>query len=116
MIESYSSPLGPHECSSNVCTKLYADSDRDDEVYERDGVEVDAPQSHQSHNIDERHQNGEGQDRGRAPRAEEQSGNQEDCHQGKGEHLACRGDNVGVLVEEDVKDRVREDFCSRSVV
>lgn len=91
-----------------MTAELDSDTQTDHQINQTDGIKTDAPVSHDSHDVDDGQQAGEGNDTACPPRAEENRG--DDCNgdDTEGDELYSDRLDVFVLIKEDVEERVWE--------
>lgn len=95
---------GAHKAPRNVGTELDRDTERDDKVDERDGVEVDAPEAHQPGDVEHGQRARECDDSAGTERVEEGGGDEEDGEKGEREDLEGDADDMGVLRRQGQRD------------
>jgi len=97
-----------------MTAELDSDTETNHQIDQTDGIKTDAPVPHDSHDVDDRQQAGEGNDTACPPRAEKNRG--DDCNgdDTEGNELYSDRLDVFVLIEKDVEKRVWEylDPCS----
>lgn len=102
MVVRKSTPSSAQERPCDVSGELDGDTERDDEVDERDGVEADAPEAHDSHHVEDDEGAGGRHERGRLPGAEQERRDEHDGAESEDQDLDEDGSDVRVLEEDQI--------------
>lgn len=100
MVVGESSSSSTQERPRDVSGELDGNPERDDEVYERDGVEADAPEAHDSHHVEDDEGAGGRHECGRLPGAEQERRDEHDGAESEDHDLDEDGSDVRVLEED----------------
>lgn len=93
-----------------MAAELYTDANANHKVHETDSIQTDAPQGHNTNDIDQNHDDDAHDNQAATETAQKSTGDQKDGQDGQAEDLEGHGHNVRVLLKEDVEYRVGIDF------
>lgn len=88
--------------------ELHSNAQRDHQVDKGDSIQADTPQWHHTHDRDNRQSNNSGDNQPCFPRAEHDGCDDKYGGEAEAQHFLRDGNDMGVLVEEDVEQGVRE--------